>query len=56
MALFPMFVSLEGKKVLVVGGGTVALRKIEKLLPFKPEIKVISKRFFRRDTESYKKT
>ncbi len=45
MALFPMFVSLEEKKVLVIGGGAVALRKIEKLLPFKPKLKVISKEF-----------
>jgi len=28
------------KKILVVGGGTVALRKIEKLMPFSPDITV----------------
>ena len=42
MAHFPMFVNLKGKKVLVVGGGRVALRKIEKLKPFGPEIQVIA--------------
>ena len=34
MAYFPMFVDLTGKNVLVIGGGAVALRKCEKLLPY----------------------
>lgn len=42
MACFPMFVNLTGRKVLVVGGGKVALRKIEKLRSFEPEIRVIA--------------
>ena len=33
---------IENKNILVVGGGTVALRKIEKLSPFKPSITVVS--------------
>ena len=45
MALFPMFVNLKNQKVLVVGGGIVALRKIEKLIPFEPDLKVISLKF-----------
>ncbi|MCS7284897.1 MAG: bifunctional precorrin-2 dehydrogenase/sirohydrochlorin ferrochelatase [Hydrogenobacter thermophilus] len=45
MPHFPAFISLEGKKVVVVGGGVVAERKIEKLLPFKPSIRVISPAF-----------
>ncbi|WP_457626825.1 precorrin-2 dehydrogenase/sirohydrochlorin ferrochelatase family protein [Persephonella sp.] len=45
MALFPAFIDLKTKKVLVVGGGVVALRKLEKLLPFEPDIKVVSKGF-----------
>jgi len=43
MALFPLFINLENKEVLVVGGGEIALRKIEKLLPFNPKITVVAK-------------
>ena len=32
MAYFPMYIDLEGKKVIVVGGGKAALRKINSLL------------------------
>ena len=42
MPHFPMFVDLKDRKVLVVGGGTVALRKIQKLLPFGPKITVVA--------------
>lgn len=42
MAYFPMFVELEGRRVLIVGGGKVALRKVEKLLPYGPEITVVA--------------
>jgi precorrin-2 dehydrogenase/sirohydrochlorin ferrochelatase len=45
MALFPLFVDIKGKKILIIGGGIVALRKIEKLIPFEPDLKVISKDF-----------
>ena len=34
MSYFPFFMEIKEKKCLVVGGGMVALRKIEKLLPF----------------------
>lgn len=34
MAYFPFFVDIEGMNILIVGGGTVALRKAEKLLPY----------------------
>ena len=34
MAVFPLFVELRGKKCVVVGGGEVALRKLEILLQF----------------------
>ncbi len=37
-----MFVELCGRKVLIVGGGRVALRKAEKLLPYGPEICVVA--------------
>ena len=33
MAYFPFYIDIENKNILVVGGGTVALRKIEKLSP-----------------------
>lgn len=40
MAYFPVFIELENKKVLVVGGGQVARRKVEKLLPYGAHITV----------------
>lgn len=38
---FPLFVDLSGKKVLLVGGGAVALRRAQVLLPFGPRLTVI---------------
>ena len=34
MPYFPLFVSLTGRDVLIVGGGAVALRKARSLMPF----------------------
>ena len=34
MPYFPMFINLKDKPVLIVGGGTVALRKLQKLMPY----------------------
>lgn len=42
MAYFPMFVDLKGKKIIIIGGGKVAYRKVAKLLPFEAEITVVS--------------
>ena len=42
MAYFPFFVDLEGQRGLIVGGGTVALRKVEKLLPYGPALTVVA--------------
>ena len=42
MPWFPMFVQLKGADALLVGGGTVALRKAEKLLPYGPRITVVA--------------
>ena len=42
MPLFPAFIDITGKTVIVVGGGRVATRKVEKLLSFGPRITVIS--------------
>lgn len=39
---YPFFISLKGKKILVVGGGKVAERKIKSLIKYPVEIKVIS--------------
>ncbi len=42
MALFPMFVDINHKNILVIGAGEVALRKIEQLMKFNPHLTVIS--------------
>ena len=34
MSYFPLFIDLSGAEVLIVGGGLVALRKVQKLLPY----------------------
>ncbi len=39
---FPLFFPLEGKRILVVGGGSIASRRVESLLPFGPAITVWS--------------
>jgi len=45
VSYFPFFVEIKDEKCLVVGGGRVALRKIEKLLPFGVKITVVSPAF-----------
>lgn len=42
MAYFPMFVDIEKKKCLIVGGGTVALRKVQVLQEFGADIVVVA--------------
>ena len=42
MPFFPMFTDLRGKRILVLGGGKVALRKVGKLLPFGGKITVVA--------------
>jgi len=44
MALFPMFVDLRNQNCLVIGGGEVALRKIEQLVRFSPHLSVVAPR------------
>lgn len=39
---FPLFLDLRGKKLVVVGGGTIARRRIDSLLPFGGELIVIA--------------
>lgn len=40
MGYFPFFMDLEGREGLIVGGGTVAARKVEKLRPYGPRLTV----------------
>lgn len=42
MGYFPFFMELEGARGVIVGGGKVAARKVEKLLPFGPKLTVIA--------------
>ena len=39
---FPLFINLENKKVLVIGGGKVAAKKIEKILGYGADITVVT--------------
>lgn len=41
---YPIFIDIEGAEVLVVGGGTVALRKIETLLDHGARVNIITKK------------
>ena len=45
MAYYPIFIKLDGKTALVVGGGKVAQRKIETLLEYGASIHIISTEF-----------
>ncbi|MBI2304169.1 MAG: bifunctional precorrin-2 dehydrogenase/sirohydrochlorin ferrochelatase [Chloroflexi bacterium] len=42
MAYYPLFVRLEGKECLVVGGGEVAERKVASLLDYGARVRVVS--------------
>ena len=42
MSYFPFFMDIRHKKCVIVGGGTVALRKIEKLILFEPDITIVA--------------
>ena len=39
---FPLFINLENKKVLVIGGGKVVAKKIEKILEYGADITVVT--------------
>ena len=41
---FPLFINLENKEVLVIGGGKVAYKKITKILEYGAEITIITER------------
>ena len=42
MAYFPAFLKLDNKKILIVGGGYIAYEKLDHLLDFTKDIKVIA--------------
>ena len=42
MAYFPMFIDLTGQSCLVVGGGRIALRKVQVLLDFDAHVTVVA--------------
>lgn len=44
-AYFPLFIPLDQKKIRVYGAGTVAMRRIDALLPFRPQITVVAPEF-----------
>ena len=59
MAYFPLFVDLEGRQVLVVGGGKIAMRRVRTLLEFGCEITVVrncGKRFSGRKNDMMRRT
>ena len=39
---FPLFINLENKKILVIGGGKVAAKKSEKILEYGADITVVT--------------
>jgi precorrin-2 dehydrogenase/sirohydrochlorin ferrochelatase len=43
MSFFPAYFNLENKRILLIGGGYIALEKLEKLVDFTEEIDVIAK-------------
>jgi len=43
MSFFPAYFNLENRKILLIGGGPIALEKLEKLLDFTPHIDIITK-------------
>jgi len=43
MSFFPAYFNLKNKKILLVGGGHIALEKLEKLVEFTKDIDVIAK-------------
>ena len=42
MAYFPLFIEMKNLKILVVGGGTIAYEKLEKLTDFTKNITIIT--------------
>ena len=53
MSYFPMFIDIEGKHILVVGAGKIALRRVPTLLQFRARIKVIAKEIPKEQKEAF---
>ncbi len=45
MSFFPAYFSLDNRKILLVGGGAIALEKLEKLVDFTHEIDIVATDF-----------
>ena len=41
---FPLFVNLENKKVLVIGGGKIAYKKITKILEYSANVTIVTEK------------
>ena len=54
MGYFPFFIDIKNQKGLLVGGGKVAVHKVEKLLPFEPILTVIAPKIDERLLENQK--
>lgn len=54
MGYFPFFIDIKDKRIVVAGGGRVALRKIQKLMPFEPKITVVAPKICREIAETEK--
>ena len=39
---FPAFINLSKKEILIIGGGVIATRRVKTLLPFDPDILLVS--------------
>lgn len=55
MAYFPLFVDIRDRKCLVLGGGKVAARKIETLLSYGADVRIISPQISQEICELIKK-
>ena len=45
MSYYPVFLDLKGKKCILIGGGSVALRKVNMLLDHDAQVEVVSPEF-----------
>ncbi len=45
MNYFPLYLKLDNKKILIIGGGKIATDKLKKILPFTSNITVVSTDF-----------